>query len=530
MEVNADLSGTRSANVAVKIQNYSILEGDSLTVYLVTQALNLFLATTLLASSICIIRTTVTAYRRKSKLPSPLQMIELPLDFVIGVFVIVLVSVRIRARVNSATVIADLLGGLSSIPWADTNVSPNEKTALFFHGLDEIFSVINTEDGVGQMCHVLLILMLFRVILATNVHPRLALLTGTVGRSLDDMWHTVLLVITLNLMFAGIASWRFGSEYDNFATIFDAVQTQFQMLFGDCELEVWAEYDNFATIFDAVQTQFQMLFGEFPENWTNNNDIVFYTVLYLLVLYILVLNFVLAIIVEAYMTVRTHNEINEIELEFISDFVLCFVSRFKSWYHKWPPLLRVADHFACFPAKRTVAIDDLIDSELFPSQVSAVSFLNYYHVFDCLKRKPMIKITEHDRLVKDIETRVAWLLGKTPPSALDNIHCMSKEWKNRSTNVSETGSRVSKEKIDLHKLLRLLSLPDNMGASQSKGISRLSSLASENSSDNSPRAPLATVVEAATLPTREMESSSKPVEVKDSFNCDWSTVSPVYEN
>ena len=45
--------------------------------------------------------------------------------------------------------------------------------------------------------------------------------------------------------------------------------------------------------------------GNFPENWDENTDIIWFTVCYLLILFLLVQNFLLAIIVEAYMKVRT---------------------------------------------------------------------------------------------------------------------------------------------------------------------------------------------------------------------------------
>jgi hypothetical protein len=91
--------------------------------------------------------------------------------------------------------------------------------------------------------------------------------------------------------------------------------------------------------------------GNFPENWDESADMIWFTVCYLLILFLLVQNFLLAIIVEAYMKVRAFftlkinvcvlrrnftltpstnrslvqvredNEILEIESEFLSDCV-----------------------------------------------------------------------------------------------------------------------------------------------------------------------------------------------------------------
>ena len=124
-----------------------------------------------------------------------------------------------------------------------------------------------------RLCNVILLVNLLRVIQCTSVHPRLAILTGTVANAADDLWHTALLTAMLMLCFAGIGTWRFGSFME--------------------------EFSSFER---SLQTQFQMLFGEFPYDWHNNahlpRELQAFTVLYLMVLFLLMLNFLLAIIVE----------------------------------------------------------------------------------------------------------------------------------------------------------------------------------------------------------------------------------------
>jgi len=50
-----------------------------------------------------------------------------------------------------------------------------------------------------------------------SVHPRLALLTGTLTHALDDLWHTAILTVALMCCFSGIATWRFGPYLEEFA-------------------------------------------------------------------------------------------------------------------------------------------------------------------------------------------------------------------------------------------------------------------------------------------------------------------------
>ena len=125
---------------------------------------------------------------------------------------------------------------------------------------------------------------------------------------------------------------------------------------------------EFGSFEQTLQTEFQMLFGGFVDNWANDMQLprelqvcdialcrtrrrarfcylsnvkfarfvlkmknscvcklfVFsptqaFTVLYLMVVYLLILNFLLAIIVEAYMKVRESNEALNTEFEFFQD-------------------------------------------------------------------------------------------------------------------------------------------------------------------------------------------------------------------
>ena len=46
----------------------------------------------------------------------------------------------------------------------------------------------------------------------TALHPRLALLTGTIAKALDDLFHASILILLLMCTFAAIATWRFGTE------------------------------------------------------------------------------------------------------------------------------------------------------------------------------------------------------------------------------------------------------------------------------------------------------------------------------
>lgn len=49
----------------------------------------------------------------------------------------------------------------------------------------------------------------------------------------DDLFHTAMLTTILMLCFAGIGTWRFGSEYEHYADFETTLQTEFELLFGN---------------------------------------------------------------------------------------------------------------------------------------------------------------------------------------------------------------------------------------------------------------------------------------------------------
>jgi hypothetical protein len=106
------------------------------------------------------------------------------------------------------------------------------------------------------------------------MHPRLNLLMGTIKHALSDLWHAFILVITLMGFFAGIGNWRFGDSRQ-----------------------------DFSSFSRAMATEFMMMFGEFPDGWDSRWDLQVFITLYFFVIFVFVLNFLLAIIVEAYMQV-----------------------------------------------------------------------------------------------------------------------------------------------------------------------------------------------------------------------------------
>ena len=116
-----------------------------------------------------------------------------------------------------------------------------------------------------------------------------------------------------------------------------------------------------------------MLFGTIDYfDWTSNEkmpragmEMQFFAVVYLFVIFLLVLNFVLAIIVEAYVKLRTELVTTETEQEFFTDLQSSFISSFLGLYHEWPNVKILGQLLATWEAKNSVGHEELYDTKLF---------------------------------------------------------------------------------------------------------------------------------------------------------------------
>ena len=104
---------------------------------------------------------------------------------------IAFVVMRIPTKTASAGESSRLVGSISQLPWEAVDLTLNQKTSEFFAGLSELLQLINTESSLDTFCSIILFVSLVRVIQCTALHPRLALLTGTLGHALDDLWCVV---------------------------------------------------------------------------------------------------------------------------------------------------------------------------------------------------------------------------------------------------------------------------------------------------------------------------------------------------
>ena len=352
LELAADFSGFKSVQGSVSVDHYAILEGPDLSSYLAVQSAVLVNLAIMLCDVFRGIQSAVNERRNLGALPWK-SIIEPFIDLSCACLVLVYVILKIPGKMKSARETASILGALDHIPWSSPDVPLVSKKKEFFHNVMALIGHIEEEKMMNSLCYAILLVNLLRVIQCTSVHPRLALLTGTLANAADDLWHTAILTSVLMLCFAGIGQWRFGNTREDF---------------GDFET--------------ALRTEFQMLFGEFPEGWGDDpalqRELQVFVVLYLLVLFLLVLNFLLAIIVEAYMKLRALLDEIETEQEFLTDVGQSFWARMMGIWHGWPAPRLLSSDLRALSGKNSVGFHDLYATGLFRSPSSIRSFLRYY--------------------------------------------------------------------------------------------------------------------------------------------------------
>jgi len=108
-----------------------------------------------------------------------------------------------------------------------------------------------------------------------------------------DLWHTAILTISIMSCFAGVATWRFGPYLEEFSSFKRTLQTEFIMLFGSIEYVHWTSPGH-------------------PKMPRAELELQVFVSLYLMVTFLLVLNFVLAVIVEAYVNPDLPPEENDL--------------------------------------------------------------------------------------------------------------------------------------------------------------------------------------------------------------------------
>jgi hypothetical protein len=285
-------------------------------------------------------------------------IIEVVYDLAQVLVCIIYLAIVREQQMGSESSASKLVDSFASVPFADPVVSFSEKVSRFFKAAQNLKNSVDSQERMTSFGFAILILMLVRVLKSTAVHPRIAMLTSSLRKAVLDLWHFGLLLVLVFFFFALVACWMFADQYEDYKDLSSALNTQFGLLTR----------------------------GDTPPYYTKNPALVAHVVFTTILIYLLMLNFLLAIVVEAYMAVRTELEANEISSDFVTDIVIAFKHLARGTLAGWPSLRELANVLRYKIIKKSVSARTLRIASGYTQGV-ANSILETYFSLEYLRAK-----------------------------------------------------------------------------------------------------------------------------------------------
>jgi len=382
--------GDSGISSSFSVQHFAALTGSKLTSFLVMQFLVLLCQILLLCDTFVLVKELRADKEEDGEWDSQLIFL-LSLDFCIQVGSFIFFILNIWEKCQSGSITKKFIGRLVHLEWADKHKEFDTKKQEFLDNFRGLAGVINNSEisNVFGMCVALIIFL--RMVLATDAHPRIALITNTLREAFSDMVHFFILFFMVLWGLALIASWRFGDKRSQFRDTFAAMRTQF----------------------DAVVSPP----GELPFYTESDNDFEYliFAIIVHVVNFFFLINFFLAIVVNAYTKVTEDLEACTVEQSIFEDFWAMIHKRilqFKSG-SKWPKEARIVAFLEKATNESVITVDGLFP-ECFPTKESAESYFSYYSSFSFLvtqASKKEVTLEDVHSAQRLVDTKLNTVLG-----------------------------------------------------------------------------------------------------------------------
>jgi hypothetical protein len=275
LTIKADISRDEGLKVEYSLDFCNVLEGRKLNEYLVYEGISLFIIFMLLVEDV--LMPIVKQHRSKKRVDSDkrldfdqLEGIEDPmamvLDFVIASVVTVCVLLRIRSKLQSGAEVKHLVESWAQIEWGNYQADVSDKKDAFFQGVSQFRNDIAQEGTQNAAIFIVLIMCMLRMLQQTKIHPRLALITGTLSFAAGHLMHAFLVAMAVVISFAVVGNWRFGIYLEDFTSIGSSIAKEVSLFYSP----------------------------ETLDGWQNKFELTVFTMLLMFMMTLLVLNFVLA--------------------------------------------------------------------------------------------------------------------------------------------------------------------------------------------------------------------------------------------
>lgn len=172
------------------------------------------------------------------------------------------------------------------------------------------------------VAYIVVYVQFLQLVFYCNAHPRMAVLTETVARAASSICHFLALFGMLYIMLAFMAHWMLGPEIPEFGTFGETIKSQLRVTFGEFLK---------ASRVDKLDGSTAVMYWIFA-------------ITFMVVIWLTLLNFFLAIIVDAFVSVKEDNA-DSVAQSFPAD----LFGLARTWYQrrrwKWPPRGALLDFF-----------------------------------------------------------------------------------------------------------------------------------------------------------------------------------------
>eukprot|EP00291_Cryptomonas_curvata_P010033 CAMPEP_0172189258 /NCGR_PEP_ID=MMETSP1050-20130122/22417_1 /TAXON_ID=233186 /ORGANISM="Cryptomonas curvata, Strain CCAP979/52" /LENGTH=898 /DNA_ID=CAMNT_0012863919 /DNA_START=802 /DNA_END=3497 /DNA_ORIENTATION=- len=269
-----------------------------------------------------------------------------------------------------------LVERFAAVPFADATMTFSEKVSHFFQAAQSLKDSVDSQANITSFGFAILILMLVRVLKSTAVHPRIAMLTSSIRKGLQDLWHFGLLLVLVFFFFGMTACWMFAGQYEEYEDLNAALDTQFGLLTR----------------------------GDMPVGYERNPELVVHIVLTTVLIYFLMLNFLLAIVVESYMAARRDLESNEVSSDFVTDVITTFHRTALAVARGWPSRRDVANVLRFKIIKKSISARILRIASGYPSSIVR-SIVETYFSMECLQAQDKHTKITLSQLIKTLRKK-----------------------------------------------------------------------------------------------------------------------------
>jgi hypothetical protein len=298
-----------------------------------------------------------------------------------------------------------LMSDIRAVPWVSPKPGETvEETAeFFFEKLDVVYQYISNMNYMRYASVFVALLALACTFVSTKTHPRIALLVSVVAHCYDDLFHFALLWTVIYSSFGILSTVIFGSRYESFNNMKETLfTTQLDMMIGGLEYV--------------------------PEGFSQDPLLVIYIGLFFMVLFFFMLNFLLSIVVEAYLGVKKQIEDQETEQNFIFDVGAILRVMFMRSIGQWPSPESISERLSQCSSLMTINVETLGTVDESWSRPSRIGFVKYYERYDFLApRKARENIQTFDHAVDALERRFAVVVGQPVPTMQERMSHTKKQ-------------------------------------------------------------------------------------------------------